>query len=306
MNKNTNTGNEYPDLSGVFDIDESKIPEELIKKDPNTPEITSRFLTADDAIRHLPEKEQKMILKQRKAARKKIRRDKRRVRLIIILSAVLALLIIAAAARTGLNEAKKPLIAADKPVEQTISRYSVSKGISVSIDGIVYGVFIDNDYDVHFIEKGQTVEITDENGTVTRGRVALIREEAPDSALLSEYHTLLFETKPSTSSYAVYVNLDNGEAIKKAGLALSFKTITKTAENALTVSASSVYIDGNQHYVWVYSPINKTLSKTEVRIGLTVDGITEIISGIKKSDKIMYSVSVPPETLYDGIKVKTD
>ncbi len=306
MNKNTNSENEYPDFSGVFDIDESEIPKEIIKKDPDTPRITSRFLTADNSTRNMSEKEQKMLKKEKKEKQKRIRRDKRRVRLIIILSTILGLLIIAAAARTGINEAKKPVIAADKPVEQTISRYSLANGISVTIDGIVYGVFIDNDYDVHYIEKGQTVEITDENGTVTKGRVALIREEAPDSALLSEYHALLFETKPSTSSYAVYVNPDNAEALKKSGLALSFRTITKTSENALTVSASSVYIDGNQHYVWTYSPLNKTLTKTPVRTGLTVDGITEITAGIRKSDKIMYSVSVPPESLYDGIKVKTE
>ncbi len=306
MNKNTNHDDNYPDISGVFDIDEKKIPKEIIKKDPDAPEITNRFLTADEAIRFLPEKEQKQIQKEKKAERKRIRRDKRKVRLIIILSVLLAVLIIAAAAKTGINEAKKPVISFEKPITETISRYSLSKGISVIKDGTMHAVFIDNDYDVHYIETGHKVEITDENGNLINGKVALIQEEAPDSPLMTKYHPLFFETKPSTSSYAVYVSIDTPDALKKEGLALSFKTITKSSENALTVNAESVYINGNQPYVWVYSSLSKTLKKTEVRTGLTFDGRTEITAGIKKSDKIMCSVSCDPEALYDGIKVKVN
>lgn len=304
MNKSPNNDNEYPDISGVFDIDEENIPTQIIKNTAGTAEIRERFLTADEAIRFLPEEEQKKLKKEKKAEKKRIKRDKRRVRLIIILSAVLALLIIAAAARTGINEAKKPVISYEKPITETISRYSLSEGISVMKDGIMQGVFIDNNYDVHYIETGHPVQITDENGITVTGKVARIQEEAPDSPLITKFHTQLFETKPSTSSYAVYVTVDSADAPKKEGLSLSFKTITQSSENALTVSTESVCIDGNQPYVWVYSAFSKTLSKTEVRTGLSFDGRTEITAGIKKSDKIMNSVSTNPEALYDGIKVK--
>lgn len=305
MDKNTKHDNEYPDLSGVFDIDEDKIPSEIIKKADDAGEIKNRFLTSDDALHHLPEKEQKKILKERKTEKKRIKRDKRRVRLIIILSSILAVLIIAAAAKTGINEARKPVITHEKPVIQTISRYSLATGISIIRNGTMHAVFIDNDYDVHYIEPGQRVELTDESGTLINGTILLIKEEAADSPLIEGYHSLLFEAKPSTSSYAVYVSLDSPDAVKKEGLVFSFKTITQSSENALTVDSASVFTDKNQSYVWVFSSFSRTLTRVEVKTGITSDGRTQITSGIKKSDKIMNSVSCDPDTLYDGIKVKT-
>lgn len=302
MNKKPEN-NEIPDFSEVFNIDEDSLPEKLIEKDPDASTRNLGFLSGEN---ELTEKEKKEKLKQEKAEKKKKQANRIKNRSIIILSAIVLFFISATAISIAVNESKKPVVTTEKPVIQTVSRYTEGNAVTVASGKSFKVVFIDNDYDVHYIEQGQTARITDENGTIYTGKISDIKEASPESYYIKDYFTVLTGEMPSTSVYAVFVTPDDTSVFTKEGIELKIKVLTKTAEDALTVKSSAVFTDGNQNYVWIYSALTKTLSKQDVKTGLSVDGITEIQAGLSKSDRVVTSFSCTEDKIYEGIKVKPE
>ncbi len=291
------------DFSKVFQIDEASLPDELIEKDPDASTRNLGFLSGEP---ELSEKEKKEILEKEKAEKKKKQANRIKNRMLIILSAAVLLFIAVFGISIAVRESRKPVITAEKPVIQTVSRYTEGNAVTVSSGNAYKAVFIDNDYDVHYIEPGQAVELTDENGTVYTGKISDIKEASPDSYYIKDYYTVLTGDLPATAVYAVFVSPDDSSVFTKEGTPLKVKVLTKTAEDALTVKASAVFTDGNQSYVWKYSAFGKTLEKQDVKTGITVDGITVILGGLDKNDKVAVTFSCSEDKIYDGIKVKTE
>ncbi len=302
MNKKPEN-NDIPDFSAVFNVDKDSVPRELIKKDPGASTENLGLLSGEN---ELSPKEQKEKQKKVKAENNKKKVNRRKNRAIAVLSAVVLLFIAVTCISIGLREARKPVITAEKPVVQAISRYTEGNAVTISSGTSFKVVFIDNDYDVHYIEPGQSVELINENGTVYTGKVTDITEAFPDSYYIKDYHSVLTGEMPSTVVYAVFVTPDDSAAFTKEGVPLKAKVLTKTVTDALTVRSSAVFADGNRYYVWKYSSFAKALSKQDVKVGLSVDGVTEIMGGIEKSDRIATVFSCSEDKLYDGIKVKTD
>ncbi|MBQ6898718.1 MAG: hypothetical protein IJN70_07020 [Clostridia bacterium] len=302
MNKK-NGNNDIPDFSKVFDIDESSLPDKLIEKDPSASTRNFGILSEDTEP---SEKEKKEMLRREKAEKKKKQAARIKNRMLIILSVIVLLLISVFGVSIAVRESRKPVVTAEKPVIQTVSRYTGADAVTVAAGKSFNAVFVDNDYDVHYIEPGQTVEMTDEDGTVYTGKISDIREAFPDDYYIKDYHTVLTGELPATAVYAVFIAPDDSAVFTKEGVPLKVKVLTKTAENAMTVKASAVFTDGNQSYVWKYSAFNKTLAKQDVKTGITVDGITVILGGLEKNDKVVTSFSCSEDKIYDGIKVKNE
>lgn len=295
-----NTQNDIPDFSAVFDIDGESLPKELIEKDPDSSSKNLGFLSEkDDEEEEKKKDEKKKEIKTKKA-------DKRKNRTIAVLAGIIFLFVGIFAASVAIRESRKPVITAEKPVIQTISRYTQSNAVTIAAGSSIRVFFIDNDYDVHYIEVGQTVELSDADANTYTGTITDIAELAPDFLYVESYAQQLTGTTPSTAVYGVFVTPHDSAAFSKAGVFLTAKTLTKTADDAITVPAGAVFIDGNQPYVWLYSPIKKSLFRQDVKTGLTVDGITQIVSGIEKSDRVAVIFSCSEDGIYDGIKVKTD
>lgn len=304
MGKDKPSPDKDMNFADIFNIDENSIPGTIIEKDPDGPKITEPVLTSDEAQRFLPKEARKALEKEKKAEKKQQKKHKRRSRMIMILSAAVLILVTAGIVNLVITDAKTPTISVEKPIIQTVSRYYTGTAVSITINNTVSAVFIDNDYDVHFIEKGQTVEMTTSENTVIEGTVTDIKEESADSEFLKKYYTVLTGTLPSTPVYAVCVTPTVPSELSDEGITLSAKVITKSSEDALTVPSTAVFINGNQYYVWVYNTFKKTLSKQDVSIGISVDGTTEITKGLEKSDKVAITFSCLQEKLYDGIRVK--
>lgn len=302
MNKKPEN-NDIPDFSKVFDIDEESLPDELIEKEPGASTRNLGFLSGDTEP---SEKEIKERLQKEKAEKKKKQANRMKNRMIIILSAIVLVFVAVTATVIGVRESRKPVVTVEKPVVQTVSRYTEADAVTVASGKGFKAVFVDNDYDVHYIEIGQTAELTDENGTLYTGKISDIKEATPDSYYIKDYYTVLTGEMPSTSVYSVFVTPDDESVFTKEGIVLRVKVLTKTAPDALTVKASAVFTDGNQSYVWKYSALGKTLTKQDVKTGLTVDGITVILGGLEKNDKVASSFSCSESKIYDGIKVKSE
>ena len=302
MNKNTETATN--DFSEIFNIDNDNLPKELIEKDPDASKRNLGFLSEDN-INPLSEKEKKEVVKKAKKADKKLKANLFKNRLIVVLLAIVMLFVAATVTKIIINEKQKPVIETEKPVVQTLSRYTTSTGVTISSGTSYRVVFIDNEYDVHYISTGQSAELYDENGNVYHGTVTDIRSVTPDAYYVQKYPDVLVGEIPSTSVYAVFISLEESGAFTKEGIKLSIKIFTKTVQDALTVSEAAIFTENDIQYVWIYSPLRKNLIQQEVKTGLTVDGITQITYGIEKNDKIAISFSCDRNKLFDGIQVKT-
>ena len=269
--------NDIPDFSKVFIIDEDSLPDELIEKDPTASTRNFGFLSENTEP---SEKEKKEQLRRERAEKKKRQAIRIKNRMIIILSAVVLLLVAVFGISIAVKESRKPVVTAEKPVIQTVSRYTEGNAV--------------------------TVELTDENGTVYTGKISDIKEASPDSYYIKDYYSVLTGELPSTAVYAVFVTPEDSASFTKEGVSLKVKVLTKTAENAMTVKASAVFTDGNQSYVWKYSAFGKTLTRQDVKTGITVDGITVILGGLEKNDKVITAFSCSEDKIYDGIKVKAE
>lgn len=295
--------NEYPDISGLFDIDKNELPDELIPKENSSGKIRTPFLTADEP-KDLTKAEIKAENKQKKQEIRKKKKENFRKKSVIAISLLLVFIIAFEIISFFVEDSKKPVITAEKPIEETISRYYSSKGVAITINNKKQIMVIDNDYDVHYIEKGQAVELSLENVTDIKGTVTDIKEQSPDSEYIKSYAEILTGSVPSTPVYAVFITPENEEQSIKEGILVNSKIITKQSENTLTISSTAVQYNGNQPFVWIYSPIKKTLTKQDVKTGLSADGKTEITAGIKKSSRIVTYCSKDFSVLYEGIKVK--
>lgn len=295
--------NEYPDISGLFDIDKDELPDELIPKEKTSSKIRTPFLTADEP-KELTKAEIKEENKQKKKEIRKKKKEKLRKKSVLAISLILIFVIAFEVISFFVADSKKPVISTEKPITETICRYHSAKGIAVTVNNKKQIVIIDNDYDVHYIEKGQTVQITIENAGELKGTVTDIKEQAPDTEYIKSYAQALTGTQPSTPVYAVFITPENEEPLKKEGTPVNAKIITKQSENTFTVPSTAIQYNGNQPYVWIYSPIKKTLTKQDVKTGISSDGKTEISAGIKKNNRIVVNCSKDFSVLYEGIKVK--
>lgn len=297
----------YPDISGLFNIDERDIPSEIIEKPAVSAEIKKPILNSDEALKSLPKASRKAITKDKKQRKRKNRISKARKRIITSVSIVLAVIIAFGFMGYIISEHSKPAVSCQKPEKESISIHTDAIGVTYTDSTGINIVFIDNEYDTHKIEAGQKAELISAE-LKTTGTVFAIKEELPESDLITNHYSILAsgslsaETPPETAVYAVYIKPDTAEEFTETGKPVSVKVHTLVSEETLTVPSSAVITDETGTYVWVYSIWTKSVSRKAVTTGIVSDGKTEITSGIKKSSRVVTAGDI--NELTDGVKVK--
>lgn len=299
-----NTDELFPDITGIFEIDESSIPNVPISRTDgaDTKRPRGRVLTVPEPKRKPTKEEQK---REKAETKKKQREEKIRIaktRAILILSAVVVVLIGTMVIRAVIANSKKPVISVEKAVVDSIERSYSSDAAAVKNPFGTYAVLIDNDYDIHFLEKKQTAEVTLTDGTLLNGTVDKIQEEDQEGSFFDKIANALLGERPETSVYTVYVSVNDPEGLMKDGDKVSVKIFTKKVDKAVLVPSSAVFTEDAQSYVWLYHSMKKVLSRQDVTVGISADGRTEILSGISKGDTVMTESN--SEEIYNGVKVK--
>lgn len=307
MNENKN--DIHPDLSGLFEIDENDIPSEIIKKDPSSKPAHPPVLNSDEALKELPKEARKAIKKDKKQQSRKRKTVIAKKKLITAVSVIVSVILGLGIIGYLVTEAQKPVVYCEKPVKESISVHSDAIGVTYPDGAGMSIVFIDNEYDTHSIVNGLRAELTAVD-IKTSGTVYAIKEEQPDSELIINHYSILKsgsgqeETLPGTAVYTVYIKPDSDTDFPVSGKPVSVKVLTKTSEDTLTVPSSAIMTDETGTYVWVYSSWSKSLSKKPITTGIISDGKTEITSGIKKSNRVVYNYDCDISELTDGVKVK--
>ena len=293
----------YPDISAIFDIDDSSLPDQPAEK-AAMPRKGERILTSPDGIKHLPKAEQKKMKAEARKARRAKAMKKAKTRAIVILSVLLVALIAALVIWLKIADDKKPIVAVTPAVVETLKKTYSDKGV-ITTQGGVNAILIDNDYDVHAIAKKQNASLITQDGATLTGTVSEIRETRPSEAEFAWLTSALTGSVPEVPVYTVCVAADDPEGVLKEGDTVSVQIVTDTAENAIAIPATSVFMDGPQPYVWIYHTFTKKLTRQDIAVGLTTEEKTEVLRGLKKGVKVVSGSSVPSGELYDGIRVKT-
>ncbi|MDC7239839.1 MAG: efflux RND transporter periplasmic adaptor subunit [Spirochaetales bacterium] len=98
----------------------------------------------------------------------------------------------------------------------------------------------------------------------------------------------------------VMISLDESDSRIKSGMFGSVKLYTETREDVLVLSSDSIVSAASGIYVYVISG-DDTVEQRFIETGLTVDGRTEILSGLSEGDIV---VSRGQSMLQDGSSVK--
>ena len=308
MNNDSNEKNGaedvYPDISRIFNVDERRAAGQPVEKSADAPRKSERILTADEGMKHLPRADRKKMKKDSRKEKRAAAFKKAKTRAIVVLSALLVALIAAGVIWLRIAEKKKPAVAVAKATVETVERAYSDEAVIVSDDKGTFAVLIDNDYDVHYIEKKLRAEVVNAAGATVTGKVDEIREEKPGTDMFTWLATALLGDVPEVPFYAVYLSLDESEQILTGGERVNARIVTETAENAVAVPASAVLLDGAQPYVWIYHSFTKKLTRQDVAVGISSGEMTEVLRGLKKGVWVVSGASVTSAELYEGVRVK--
>ncbi len=143
-----------------------------------------------------------------------------------------------------------------------------------------------NKYDIVNIEEGQTATVNIKNKTYT-GKVSRIERMAKDSG--------------QSSGIGVEVSLDEPDSDIILGIEAKTKVCTADLTDAIAIPNEALNEDEDGAYVFILQ--NGKVYKTFVETGVRNDQMTEILSGIREGDKVVWNDSV---MLTDGMSVKVD
>ena len=119
-----------------------------------------------------------------------------------------------------------------------------------------------------------------------------------------EFPATIFRVSPLVDSVSrtkeIFLSFDDEDSRINAGMFAKIKLYTTVARGAVTVPEDAVVQNYDKYYVYAVND-DSTVSKREIKRGVTVDGVSQILSGLNAGERVaMQGVTV----LSDGAKVK--
>jgi len=119
-----------------------------------------------------------------------------------------------------------------------------------------------------------------------------------------EFPATIFRVSPLVDSVSrtkeIFLSFDDEDSRINAGMFAKIKLYTTVARGAVTVPEDAVVLNYDKQYVYVVND-DSTVSKREVKRGVTVDGVSQILSGLDSGERVaLQGVTV----LSDGAKIK--
>lgn len=133
------------------------------------------------------------------------------------------------------------------------------------------------------------------------GQKAEISLEAyPDVKFIASVVRISPVVDSTTRTKEIILNFDKPDSRINAGMFAKVKLYTSVYKGAFAISQDSIVNNGDKYYLYVVND-DDTVSKREVTLGKTVNGITQILSGVNYGEKV---VSEGMLTLSDGATVR--
>ena len=314
-----NKNDMLPDISGVFKIDESKIPKTLIEKpaEPVRKNTQAQSVLIPSEDKKTEALRQERMKRTQAVKRKKAVKKKEQLRMLALFGGgALILILIAGLIWGGVARSKRPVVRLAQVTQQDIESYCVMNGaIVVRTDpetyaNEYYAVCIADKYETELKDKKNVpaaVYLAD--GTVREGLyegtnkqdrssedIRIIREALTDTDYdegFSDYVTALIHI---TSTDPIDV-----------GSAAEVRITLASEKGVLAVPEAAVFTDAGDgsNYVWLYRSFGKKLVKTPVTVGLIANGTAAVKGeGLKAGSEVVcefLTAGVKPE---DKMKVR--
>ena len=305
--------NSLPDISGIFDVDDSRIPEHLI----NRPDLTSKrerdsgegvLLENRQPTKAEQLKKQQRVRRRGNAAKKRRLHRKRINTALIVLAAVIVL---ALGIKAAVANSKKPTVEIYTVTVGAVQQLYDSPGSVVTAAAagspiLTYAVIPENSYDLMNIAVGNKAMIKSSAGVQFEAKVAAIENESADTELTSELKEALPEKEFSASAnILIYVKPD-APMNAADGEKVSVSIITDECTDTPFVPDECIITDKDGSYVWAVNRFTKVLSKKYITTALSAGGNTAVLGGLKKNERVVSkTVSDPAQfPLTEGKKVK--
>ncbi len=299
-----------PDISGVFDIDESRIPNKIIERPADTkiPSPSESILLRPEnrAQEKQMEKEYKTTVKQKK---KQARRTAFKQKAIVAGIAAVLILVAALGIRSLILNRNTPQVTVAPAATETLTTHYDTTGFMLQEDPLnpespFYAVFVENDYDLAKLKKGQRATITISEDVSISGVVQDIRGEEADSSVITRLKALTTNGSFSAASnITVYISMDDPDyAVENTAVAITVNT--DVAPDAVTVPAEAIFKDETgATFVWLLKSGGKKVKRQDVSVGIEADGRVEIKSGLAEGDSVVTAILGENAELFNNAKV---
>ncbi len=194
--------------------------------------------------------------------------------------------------KPGANYELSPVFA---PISGTVTSMPEKIGSTVSM-GTVLAIIGD-------ISNLQvTARIPERNIAVLKtGLPAIVTFEAYPGV---DFPASVFRVSPLVDSTSrtkeIFLSFKDDDSRINAGMFAKIKLFTTVSRNSITVPEDSIVTNYDKQYVYVVNG-DMTVSKREIRKGVTVDGVSAVLSGLSAGERVAYQgVTV----LSDGVTVK--
>lgn len=143
---------------------------------------------------------------------------------------------------------------------------------------------------------------------VPEGKIAALKNNLTAEVSLEAYKgeifpAHIFRISPivdeTSRTKEVYLLFDSTDERINAGMYVKIKLNTNLHKNVLCIPSDAIISSGTKQYLYKLNSDN-TVSQVEITTGITVDGITELTSGLNEGERIVISGM---QVLSDGVKV---
>lgn len=185
------------------------------------------------------------------------------------------------ASRAGMTYQASPIKA---PVSGTITSFPVSTGSMVAPSMSIGKISSTNNLEVVISVAERFVS------RIKQGQKALLTFDAYPgeffSAKVTEVNPIL---DTASRSMTVKLRLDPPDSRIKIGMYSRVKLITETKINAIAIPRNAVVSRGGASYVFVVEPNTNIVEARPVTVGITVDDMAEITSGLVVGEEVVVS-----------------
>jgi len=122
-------------------------------------------------------------------------------------------------------------------------------------------------------------------------RVAVRLQAFPDRAFDATVRYISPSVDPTLHRIAVRAAVDNPDGALRPGMFGTFRIYTGPSSRSLAVPEYAVIYEENTARVWITGP-HKTLALRYIRAGKTVDGMVQVLSGLRAGDRVVTSGTV--------------
>ena len=307
----------FPDISGVFHIDESKIPKTLIEKpaEPAKKNAPTESVLLSSPEKKIAELRKERMDRSRAVQHRRAVKKKAQLRgLAVFCAGTLVLALLVGLIWGAVARSKRPTVRlAEAAKEDLVSYYTTDAVIYIRTDPETYAAeyyaicIADDDESLLKGKENASAEIILPDKTVLKGLFRFVDLRYDDSDEIRLIKNALPEDKnyENVSNFAVaFVGITDTLPLVE-GTVAELRITLDYKKDALTVPEGAVFTDQDgSSYVWLYRSFGKKLIKTPVKAGSSANGSVAIESGLREGDRVVCEILTEDAVLEDKIKVK--